>query len=407
LKRAREHSRLKWSRGRLGILALAVVACGWAASSRAQTNSAGAAPGSTTLAPTSLQNPLAPDNITRTVDQNEWNPRFSMDGLRLSFERRNGSAQALFILNPSAPETTPLRVSSLPAQTVSVEDALLGGGERDDSFNAQLSFYPDSRRFVFTGNAATGVYRLYEGSIDGVPPHGITEASKEDGHPAVSPDGRWLAYVSARGGIGKLILRDLATGEERRLTTGDDIDLYPAWSPDSKALAYVSGDNDNHDIYIILDVTLPGTEPVRLTEWSFDDLRPVFSPDGELIAFYSNYNPAGEEKEWSIVVVPANGSGPKKGVALTKRVMALNVTKDIEIGPAWLPGDRTIIYARNIKAEWNPIYAIDVETGAERRIETSTRMNHDLTCSTTGLLAFRAQIASWDDIFIAPLARTP
>jgi hypothetical protein len=34
-------------------------------------------------------------------------------------------------------------------------------------------------------------------------------------------------------------------------------------------------------------------------------------------------------------------------------------------------------------------------------------MNHDLTCARNGLLAFRAQVASWDDIFIAPLGRVP
>jgi hypothetical protein len=77
------------------------------------------------------------------------------------------------------------------------------------------------------------------------------------------------------------------------------------------------------------------------------------------------------------------------------------------VGPAWLPWGRTIVYARNLKAEWNPIYIVDTETREELRLETQTRMNHDLTCSRTGLLAFRAQVASWDDIFVAALGRTP
>ncbi len=127
----------------------------------------------------------------------------------------------------------------------------------------------------------------------------------------------------------------------------------------------------------------------------------------ESMAFYTNYSPSGEDREWSIMVIPADGSGPTKGVALTQLVVATNVTKDIEVGPAWLPWDRVMIFARNLKAEWNPIYLVDAETREERRLETGTRMNHDLTCSSSGWLAFRAQVASWDDIFVAPLPRTP
>jgi Tol biopolymer transport system component len=250
------------------------------------------------------------------------------------------------------------------------------------------------------------VYRLYEGAVGQGTPQAITAASKEDGHPAVSPDGRWLVYVSARSGIGKLFLRDLTTGAERPLTTGNTVDLYPVWSPDSRAIAYTSGDNDNHDVSIV-SVTEPSAAPRQLTAWKFDDLRPTFSPDGSLIAFYSNYSPSGEDKEWSIVVVPASGSGPSKGAALAALTVAENVVKDPEVGPAWLSWGKAIVYARNLKAEWNPIYVVDVDSREQRRLETGTRMNHDLACSRRGALAFRAQVASWDDIFVAQLPRTP
>jgi Tol biopolymer transport system component/imidazolonepropionase-like amidohydrolase len=65
--------------------------------------------------------------------------------------------------------------------------------------------------------------------------------------PAVSPDGKWLAYGSRRMAVTGLKLRELATGDERWIATDiqrDDIesrgsrDLLPgyAWMPDSKAL---------------------------------------------------------------------------------------------------------------------------------------------------------------------------
>jgi Tol biopolymer transport system component len=356
---------------------------------------------------TTIPRQVLPKNVTATPDQNEWNPRFSPNGRYLSFERRNGSAQAIFVVDTLAPGGAAERISSQPTRAAaSAEEALLGGSRSDDSFNAQISFYPDAKSFVFTGNAGTGIYRLYEGTLGGAPPKALTAQSKEDGHPAVSPDGRWLVYVSARAGIGKLFLRDLTTGAERQLTTGDKVDLYPAWSPDSRTVAYTSGDNDNHDVFVI-DALAPSATPRQLSAWKYDDLRPTFSPDGSLVAFYSNYSPTGEEKEWSILAVPADGSGPSKGAALAKLVVAVNVVTDLEVGPAWLPWGRTIVYARNLKAEWNPIYIVDTETREELRLETQTRMNHDLTCSRTGLLAFRAQVASWDDIFVAALGRTP
>ena len=347
-----------------------------------------------------------PRNVTATPDQNEWNPRFSPDGRYLSFERRSGSAQALFVVDTEVPATAAERISSQPPRaSASAEEALLGGSRSDDSYNAQISFYPDGRSFVFTGNGGSGVYRLYEGKLGGAASRTLTPQSKDDGHGAVSPDGRSLAYVSARMGVGKLFLRDLTTGAERQLTTGDKVDLYPAWSPDSRFVAYTSGDNDNHDVFVV-DVSAPQT-PRQLTTWKYDDLRPTFSSEGSLVAFYSNYSPSGEEKEWSIVAVPADGSGPSKGAALAKLAVALNVVTDPEVGPAWLPWGRAVVYARNVKAEWNPIYVVDADTHEEVRIETQTRMNHDLTCSRKGFLAFRAQVASWDDIFVAPLTRTP
>ena len=88
-------------------------------------------------------------------------------------------------------------------------------------------------------------------------------------------------------------------------------------------------------------------------------------------------------------------------------VVVRNVVKDPDMGAAWLPRGDALVYARNRKEEWNPIYVVELASGEERRIATHTRMNHDLVCSARGLLAFRAQVGSWDDIFVAQLVSLP
>jgi hypothetical protein len=59
--------------------------------------------------------------------------------------------------------------------------------------------------------------------------------------PAVSPDGRWLAYSRVKSGAWNLYLLDLGhAAEPRRLTDAACNQLEPAWEPDSKTLLYAS-----------------------------------------------------------------------------------------------------------------------------------------------------------------------
>ncbi len=58
--------------------------------------------------------------------------------------------------------------------------------------------------------------------------------------PAASGDGHWLAYSRQQGGVWNLWLRDLHTGETRRITNAECNDISPTWESDSKTLVYAS-----------------------------------------------------------------------------------------------------------------------------------------------------------------------
>ncbi|MGB8324534.1 MAG: S9 family peptidase [Candidatus Acidiferrum sp.] len=67
----------------------------------------------------------------------------------------------------------------------------------------------------------------------------LTQSSK-DSAPAWSPDGKTLAFVSARDGISQIYLLSMEGGEAKKVTSlSSGVDLFK-WSPDGKTFAFTS-----------------------------------------------------------------------------------------------------------------------------------------------------------------------
>ena len=103
------------------------------------------------------------------------------------------------------------------------------------------------------------------------------------------------------------------------------------------------------------------------------------------------------------MVVAADGSDPTEGAGLAAKVVATSVLPDVERGPAWMPDSAAIVYVKDDRSEYNPLYLVDLVRGTNVLVKTETKMNHDVTCSTDGVIAFRAQVDQWDQIFVARL----
>jgi len=272
----------------------------------------------------------------------------------------------------------------------------------ETSYNSGISWSPNGKRFVFMSNGGEGNYDLYLREPDGHITR-ITTHREKDGHAHWSPARDQIAFISGRSGKGDVYLLDLATKTTARLTHGEWPYLYPQWSPDGTRLAVIQGINENHDVYILEPGRTPPVPPKPLSTWRYDDLRPVWSPDGKRLAFYTNYNAAADPRTWAIVVVAADGSDPTEGEGLAARVVATDVVPDIERGPAWMPDNRRIVYVRNERQAYNPIYIADVDSRTNTLLRTGTKMNHDVACSPSGVIAFRAQVDQWDQVYVAKL----
>ena len=333
--------------------------------------------------------------------RNDSNPVWSPQGTFIAFERSVGDNKELRVtLSDGTPVQT---IFHLLSQGPSEMKFFFPGVSNETSYNADITWSPDELRFVFMSNGGEGNYDIYLLDLGGSAPVRLTEHKEKDGQAQWSPVEDSVVFVSGRTGNGDIYLLDLTTRVLTRLTRGGKAYLYPQWSPDGQKLVMMQGSNENHDIVIISDVSLPRESKKALTTWAADDLRPVWSPDGKKIAFYSNHNAAGDPKIWSIFVIAADGSDPTEGEGLASKAVAVDVVADVETGPAWMPDSNRIIYVKNDRQEYNPLYVADAKLKMSAPLKTDTKMNHDVSCARDGTIAFRAQVNQWDQIFLARL----
>src|SRR5881296_358374 len=332
--------------------------------------------------------------------RNDSNPVWSPSGALIALERSRGDKKEIVIARPDG--TVVHTIYYQLSESSTKPKFFFPGVVEDISYNAGITWSRAGDRLVFMSNGGAGNYDLYLRERDGKTVR-LTDHKEKDGHAHWSPVADQLVFVSGRTGKGDIYLLDVATRAVTRLTWGGNPYLYPQWSPDGKKIVMISGSNENHDVYLIEDVRRPGETLKALTTWVHDDLRPVWSPDGKKIAFYSNYNPAGDPKAWAILVIAADGSDPSQGGRLAAKVVATDVVPDVERGPAWTPDSNSIVYVRNDRQEYNPIYVADLVRKTNLPLKTDTRMNHDVASSAQGVMAFRAQVDQWDQIFLAKL----
>ncbi len=154
---------------------------------------------------------------------------------------------------------------------------------------------PTQDEFFVLSLADNGYQHLFIYSPQAVPLNRITTGTWDDITPAISPDGKKIAFSSRRNGYFDIYLLDLGTGEVTRVTDSLSYDASPSWSPDGQWVAYETYENGNYDIRISSAVD-PAQSPIFLTNDSFIDRSPAWSPLGRQIAFVSNRS--GDDEVW-------------------------------------------------------------------------------------------------------------
>lgn len=176
--------------------------------------------------------------------------------------------------------------------------------------------------------------------------------------PALSPDGKYLAYASKEKPY--LRTRSLIDGTENILTHSHSDVQTPAWSSDGSMIAYSAMDNNN--TWNIWCVPAAGGVETQLTSYVTDCLAPSWSPDGTQIV-YQLKTVIGNETYFNIWIKSLVGDRP----------LQLTNSKSKDTYPAWSPDGSTIAFGSKTNNRTS-IFTISLEDMKEKRITAKTQM---------------------------------
>lgn len=220
-----------------------------------------------------------------------YNARWSPDGRRIVFLHGRYDSADLYSADLDGTDLRPL--TDHPAA------------------DRNFTFSPDGRQIAFESNREGG-FNLYVMDADGADLRNLTQSPYYVAFPSWSPDGRYIAYqfIQRDDDLIQVGVFDLLTGEKRefprrwRYLSGTFV-----WSPDSTRVAFTAdvgriGIKALPDLFVL---EVASGQFRRLTSGDHYHASPTWSPDSTRLAF--TYREGRGSNRNGIHLVNADGSG--------------------------------------------------------------------------------------------------
>jgi Tol biopolymer transport system component/tRNA A-37 threonylcarbamoyl transferase component Bud32 len=214
-----------------------------------------------------------------------------------------------------------------------------------------LDWARDGASIVYDTELGPGLFYLWRVGIDGSrPPERLEIAAAGAIHPAVAPVGRRLAF--RRGGVDRDVARFPPGGASEAFLSSSYWDSSPSFSPDGRRIAFESArSGERLENWL---AAADGTSPVQLTRgpgrWQGS---PSWSPDGRRVAFDSQ----AENGRWDVWTIDVDGGVPQR---LTRDPADENV-------PRWSRDGRWIYFTSERDGP-RGIWRIPAGGGVEERL---------------------------------------
>ncbi len=227
--------------------------------------------------------------------------------------------------------------------------------------------------------------------------------------PALSPDGRSVAFVSNRDGQFNIYVGLISGGRLVQVTNDPNLKVRPAWSPDGTTIVY--GRVNQSGVWDIWEVAALGGTPRRLI---LNATEPAWSPDGHLLAYENaadgaiwisgvagenahqvatpmggrgratepRFSPDGTQIAF---ISRANGPYGELDVADLNPGKVRRLTDDgaLELSPAWSPDGRYIYFASGRSGTMN-LWKIAATGGRAEQITAGEGDDAQLDVSADG-----------------------
>ena len=187
----------------------------------------------------------------------------------------------------------------------------------------------------------------------------ITDSVGIEEWPAVSPDGKTVAFVAPLDGRRQIWVRLLAGGAALPITRADVDHEHPRWSLDSSAIVYFVPPTAEGEAGTLWEVPALGGTPRRLAASTTGG---DVSHDGRRIATFQK---AGRDTVLTILGRDGMPSGPPIPINVTDRRFA---------APRWSPDDRSVAFVSGVDGLAHDLYVMDLAVPEPKIVANATNI---------------------------------
>jgi serine/threonine protein kinase len=238
-------------------------------------------------------------------------------------------------------------------------------------FTSDPAVSPDGKYLAFVSNlAGEGHTDIWLRPFDRDEPTRLTDTQGNVSNPDFSPDGTRIAFANQGGGHDGIFIVSTLGGEPRLVAERGD---GPRWSPDGKWIAYSIipedgsyGPDSNRKIFLL---PATGGEPRQFRPDFLTASIPVWSPDGTHIIFMGLRDREQRDNDWW--VAPTEG-----GEAVKTGTIDIFIRHQLSAPPRrWTPDDY-ILFTSSVggDAESTDLWRIPLDAGSWKTQDRPERL---------------------------------